>query len=651
MSEAQVEIRHIPALDGLRGLAVLGILLFHTGDLAGGWLGVDLFFVLSGFLITSLLLQEMRSTGRIDLLRFWVRRARRLLPALMLALVGIAGYALWMAEPEELSRIRIDALATLFYMANWNAIYGGHDYWQIFQAPSPLDHTWSLAIEEQFYLLWPPLAFWVLRRSRNPGRAVGLIAAFIAIASAAWMAMLFDEAEGTARVYFGTDTRAAAPLVGAALAAALQSTLRASPAPRRLSADVMSLLGMVVLAAAWLRLDGSDPFVYRGGLFLLSLAAAAVTGGVILSPSGLASRLLSLAPLRLLGLISYGLYLWHWPVYLVLTPERVGLDGWPLSLARIAASLAVAVLSYRFVERPIRSGAHSRVWEGRLALVGFALTAAVLVIATSQVMPAPSPVRVASETGSAGVARSSDRVDLFLVGDSVATKLAPRLGEMAGKRGLKMVSLASAACTLLQSDRLRYAGGPNLDISDCRDTKRGWNQWISTHRPRMVLILEGWSGMGDRLIGDQWLHPCQADFDRAYARDLRAAVKFMSAQGSLPLIATNSPPSEEDIRRKGTPVWDGLKGDVLFTEMRKRMDCQNEVRRAVVAATPAQLLPFDQFTCPEGKCRSRIGNSVLRSDGVHFSGSGESFAADWILNRLAPENAIRSLRSGGSTPP
>ena len=214
-------MRHQPALDGLRGVAVVAVLLYHGGVSAagGGFLGVDVFFALSGFLITSLLLAERASTGRIDLKAFWGRRARRLLPALLVVLVFVAVYAAVFARPGELDRIRQDGLSTLLYLANWRMIFGGQSYFESFEAPSPLRHTWSLGIEEQWYLVWPLVVALVLAWWRGAGRrALGVMCAVLAAASAVAMAVLASGADDPSRAYYGTDARAQGLLLGALLA-------------------------------------------------------------------------------------------------------------------------------------------------------------------------------------------------------------------------------------------------------------------------------------------------------------------------------------------------------------------------------------------------------------------------------------------------
>ncbi|MCB1258884.1 MAG: acyltransferase, partial [Acidimicrobiales bacterium] len=232
----RVEIRHIPALDGLRGAAVAGVLLFHGGVLDGGFMGVDLFFVLSGFLITTLLLREWDDTTTISLKRFWFRRARRLLPALFGLLVGVAIYALVVADGFELGAIRADGLAAVAYVANWQQILGGNGYWDVYSAPSPFLHTWSLAIEEQFYVLWPLVFVGVMRWSRSNKRVLLGLALVGAVASAIVMTLVFTEGADPSRAYLGTDTRAGGVLLGASLAIALSvwGTVRTDGARRGL---------------------------------------------------------------------------------------------------------------------------------------------------------------------------------------------------------------------------------------------------------------------------------------------------------------------------------------------------------------------------------------------------------------------------------
>ena len=371
MSQPQrVRTRPVPALDGMRGIAVLAVLLFHGGVswLQGGFLGVDLFFVLSGFLITALLLAEVDGTGRVDLRTFWLRRARRLLPALLL-LVAVIVLVAAVHTPLRLQPgVRASLLAALFYVANWQSIAAGGDYFTSTGPPSPVQHTWSLAIEEQFYLVWPLIvllvAFLVLRRGRRSARAGGMARAIRVVAlggtavSVVLMAVLADTRTGAYdRVYYGTDTRAQGLLIGAALATVLALRPQTTAAgPDRTRTRVAGLAAVVVLGWLITSTSGEDAWMYRGGFLLAAIAAAMVIWSATTDTDGPLARALSVRPLQALGRISYGVYLWHWPLFLALSAERTGSTGFGLLALRVAATVTVATVSYTLIEQPIRTG-------------------------------------------------------------------------------------------------------------------------------------------------------------------------------------------------------------------------------------------------------------------------------------------------------
>ncbi|HUS81694.1 MAG TPA: acyltransferase, partial [Dehalococcoidia bacterium] len=380
-----------PALDGIRALAVAAVLAYHAGLpwARGGFLGVDAFFVLSGFLITSLLLAEWRSQGGIGLMVFWSRRARRLLPALFLMIIGVAAYAAFIARPEELDKLRGDALATIGYVANWRPVFSGQSYFDQFSVPSPLRHTWSLAIEEQYYAVWPLLLLFLLHLRRGSMRLLLPATLAMLAASALLMGLLFQPGHDPSRVYYGTDTRAQSLLVGAALAMLL---LRVGPvrgAVPRATLQIVALPCVAGLGWAWMTTSSDSVLLYRGGFLLLAMGVAVVIAAVVQPGGGPVGRVLSLPPLRGLGLISYGVYLWHWPVYIVLTPDRAGLDGYGLFLARVLVTVAIAIASYHVVEMPVRRGAFRR-WRisWSLAPAAAAGVAIALVLVTRGGAPA-----------------------------------------------------------------------------------------------------------------------------------------------------------------------------------------------------------------------------------------------------------------------
>jgi peptidoglycan/LPS O-acetylase OafA/YrhL len=342
---------HLAPLDGLRAIAVAAVMAFHTGAgwAVGGFLGVDVFFVLSGFLITVLLVKEWQRRGTVSLRRFYARRALRLLPAVallcaFLLIVGPVGTgaaarnALWKA-----------VAGTLFYFQNWQQAFHLIPILQL------TDHTWSLAIEEQFYLVWPALLigamFLARRRGRHPLRAALALALVLAAVSALLKIVMWSGAGSQARIYYGTDTRADSLLIGAALAIAyaggwLERARRQLP----MLAPVAMLIIIVTFGFAH---DNSSRLYQDGGLTAFALVCGVLIGGLVLAPAGLLGRVLAVAPLVWLGRISYGLYLWHWPVFRYLHEARLGLSWGPTQLVRIAVTLAAATISYYLLERPM----------------------------------------------------------------------------------------------------------------------------------------------------------------------------------------------------------------------------------------------------------------------------------------------------------
>jgi peptidoglycan/LPS O-acetylase OafA/YrhL len=363
---------HLTGLDGLRAIAVLAVLAYHAGlgQAQGGFLGVEVFFVISGYLITALLLAEHRRAGRIDPVRFWLRRARRLLPALFCLLAATLAFAV-VVVPEEVARLRPDAVAALAYVTNWHLIAGDQSYFETIGRPSLFMHLWSLAIEEQFYLLWPLVLSVLLLAGRRAGLALTVVGA---LGSALWMAVLFQPGGDPSRLYYGTDTRLTGLLLGAALAFAwvpVVSTGDSGAAIPRLwtsrrvgrLADVLGIAGLAGLAWLCVTADAYTPFLYRGGLALVAVATVAVIAAAV-HPRSRLGPLLDVGPMRWIGSRSYGIYLWHWPIFTVTRPGiDVDLDAVPLLVLRFALTAIAAELSFRFVEAPIRSGAIERAWR------------------------------------------------------------------------------------------------------------------------------------------------------------------------------------------------------------------------------------------------------------------------------------------------
>ena len=357
-----------PGLDGVRALAVLTVIGFHEGasGLPGGFLGVDIFFVLSGFLITDLLVARYDRTGRLDLAGFWTRRARRLLPALAVMLVVVTAAAA-VIEPGQEASLRLALLAAGTYTSNWYQILHHVPYFAAAGqagAPPPLDHLWSLAIEEQFYLVWPLIVWCVIARlaTRRARVACALTGAAV---SALVMTIQYTPGGDPSAVYYGTDTHASALLIGAALALARPlRALTAIPAAHSRRLDIGGVAGLVVLAWAAGHFSGSDPVVYPVGLLLAALGAAGLVAAA--AGHGVIAAITSWRPLRWVGVRSYGIYLWHWPV-IALGTALVGPGAssawlWPVETG---VTIALASASWRYIETPIMRnglGATIRHW-------------------------------------------------------------------------------------------------------------------------------------------------------------------------------------------------------------------------------------------------------------------------------------------------
>lgn len=379
------------ALEGLRGVAILGVLLFHTGQLAGGFLGVDLFFVLSGYLITGLLLREVRGAGRIDVIAFWGRRCRRLFPALAVVLVVVT-LSVWATGAADLLRSALsDGPWVQASLVNWHLLAESADYWVADGHQRVFEHLWSIAVEEQFYVIWPVVVIAVARWGRRPEVGVLVVAVVGAIGSVLLMAGLYDPA-ATSRMYTGTDTRAFALLLGAA--AATEPVRRVVAALGQRVRAVACALAATGLTVAWVLVDGTEAsWLYLGGLAVFSCAAAVLVFLVAQSSAGGFPRLFMARPLVFVGGISYGMYLWHWPVIVLLSSPQlgVGLEGWPLTVTALGLSIGVATLMKRLLEDPIR---HRAAWAtGRTGGFAFAVTTVAL-IALWIVVPAPAPVTI-----------------------------------------------------------------------------------------------------------------------------------------------------------------------------------------------------------------------------------------------------------------
>lgn len=615
---------------------MLGVVLFHaSGFLPGGYLGVDLFFVLSGYLITSILVSEHQARKTINLTRFWIRRARRLFPALLSVLFAMGLYAHFVAKPAELATLRADSLATLLYVANWHAIFSDRDYWDLFLAASPLEHTWSLAIEEQFYVLWPLLVAALLVLGRRSTGFLASVALLLAVASTTAMWWLFDP-ESTARAYLGTDTRAAGILLGAALASVLRpGTVLAARQLRLL--DGLGLVGLLGLAAAWLWLEGENPWLYRGGFFLTELFGLAVIACGTQGPRSLVGRLLSARPLVLLGTISYGVYLWHWPINCVLGPERF--PGSPLLMhaARAVLLLLIATVSYRFYEKPIRSRG---IFFGRpLLIVPSAIAACLTVLFVStrpraepksvtlpQISPVPSSATSTNDIpGIFSVPFSTfppreafaHKVPRILVlGDSVANKLGWALRYRQEEFGVFVAERGVGNCSILTDPG--SAGLLARSQKSGRNCAETWSTDVRELSPELTFIVLGGGFFTRARVEGQYRRACERGWREAYTARLEQLVNEIGPHAGQ-LVFSVIPYPVGRWRKSGTL---------------DRVDCINATIRAFATKRALPIVDLMQKVCPTRDCQLMSEGEPIRPDGLHFDGRGAEQTARATLRDL-----------------
>jgi len=629
----------MPALDGVRALAVLAVMAFHNFSwLPGGYYGVDAFFVLSGFLITSLLVAEVGETGTLKLLRFWGRRARRLLPALFV-LVAALGVVHLVARsilpwPDPVP----DAVSTIFYVANWHFVAGDAGYFAANGASSPLLHTWSLAIEEQFYLLWPLVILVVVgRRGRvgGPARrrrlyALGAISVVGVAASAVWMWHLTPEGTTPLRAYYGTDARAQAVLIGAALAVAFVLFTTRSDRTRRLGV-VAGLAGLVGSVAVWHFIAEGSSLAFHGGFLLASTAAAAVVVGVVLAPAAPSSRLLSLRPLRYVGTISYGTYLWYWPVVLVVTGTRLHLGIWPLFVVRTAITLSLAALSYHLVEAPIRRGAFPgwRALLGAPAAAGFSV--ALVACSTLVLSPAASTSPPPSAASHAGAAQQRSDVRVLLVGDSMAGSLGAALAAEAPRYGIQLVNEGHPGCAVTTDSEYRFLLYRNPPGRPCQEGKPSalldlWRTYVARYRPQVVVYL-GRTDLFDQDYDGSWTSIGNPGFDGFFRSQLTAGVRILSSGGAHVVLLT-SPYYDSTANSGGTPVPEDTPGRVT--------DYDHIIESVAKGSSAVTVYPLSQVIDPGHTYQGTVDGVAMRcSDGVHFSVAAGQVIAPGLFPELA----------------
>jgi peptidoglycan/LPS O-acetylase OafA/YrhL len=619
--------RYRPALDGLRAIAVLGVMLYHglVSWLPGGFLGVDVFFVLSGYLITSILLAEWQTWRHIDLVGFYLRRARRLLPALVVVVLAVAVWARLEAAPDKYGEIRWDGVSTLLYVANWRFVFAHQSYFDQFGDPSPFRHMWSLGIEEQFYLVFPLLFVGLLAVTRGRRTSTAVWLGVGAVISALVTAFLFDPAMDPSRVYYGTDTRAQELLIGASAAVLMSRRAEAGTMARR-AAAIVSVAAIGAILAAFADIRDSDAVMYRGGFFGFAMICALLIAAMDVAPRGPVTRLLSLPPAVWTGKISYGLYLWHWPVYIALSPARAGLAGNGLLAVRIAVTFAAAILSYLIIERPIRAGALSRMRPARgrvIATLSVPLAVGVLVGSTVGGTAAELPQSPFATTSVAGAGQTH----ILVVGDSVGFSLVDGF-DATSYPHITVASSVKLGCGLARQ-QVVYQGDAGLLNTDCKHIIRTWMEAVHAQRPQVVVLVIGaWEVFDHEIDGADLTVGSQRYATYLTAR-LERARTLLSYDDST-LVIPNVPCYGQV---SSTPVD---QAQASIREDPERVAAVNQIIGRFVGAHPGDVRRVDLagFLCPTGSYLDTTDGVQMRYDGVHFSKPGAAKTWQWLMPRL-----------------
>lgn len=612
-------VGHIAALDGLRGIAVAAVVAYHLDSsvVSGGFLGVSLFFTLSGFLITNLLLAEWRQTGHIELRSFWQRRFRRLLPASLAGIALVVLMAPFVWDATQLRDLPGDVVASLAYVANWRFIISGDAYAAGFEAPSPLLHYWSLAIEEQFYLLVGVLTIW-LGRATSRRRWV-MVFGGLAIASMIATLALYDPL-ATDRVYFGSLTRAFELLAGVLLALLIGL---ASPRWLRRVTPVVGPIMLVAAVAAFLTVEITDTFLYRGGFWLMALLSCALI--IIAISGGTIATFLAWRPLTALGLISYGVYVYHWPLFLWLTEDRTGLDGWALATLRLTVTFALAIISFILLERPVREGTFRMRGAAAFVLV---VIVSILLVGGSALASRDSDVRSVAGTApsidlggdpSPGSPPTPDSIPgippdpperVLFMGDSLVHQAYPTIEDRLSEAGAEVRLIGGAGETMM-TNQAEWLGELETTVDDFDPD---------------VVVLESCCGAGDPRRPDPYIGPDGAEIEPDSEaqleewRRLSREVSDIAGSNGAQVLWILAPPA----RTNG-----------YYGPIEDRISVVNRVYSDLVACdTTLAVVDWSLLSGPDGSYAESLSDAsgeavqVRTADGLHFTDAGQALLAD-----------------------
>ncbi len=645
-------LRYVPALDGLRAIAVLAVIAYHLNWplIGGGFLGVDLFFVLSGFLITAILLKTSRSPSaaprslRSDLIVFYLRRTRRLLPALTVLLLAVSAWAAFVALPEQITNLRAQGLGAVFYVSNWVFIAEDTTYFEAFTDPSPLQHTWTLAIEEQFYLVWPVVVLvFLARRHRS-----WLIGGSLAIAAASAVLMWTTASSGALNTaYLGTFTRVHELMIGALAALLIDRPRRGQhrlSAPRRTAGTITGTITVsaVFIGASMVLLSPQGLAYYQGGSVLFSVVAAVLILTLVRHrPDG--GAILGNPVLRWIGAISYGLYLWHWPMIVWLTPATTSLEGLALDAVRLTATFAAAAVSYYAIEKPIRHGGWqhlkitTRAWWWAVP-TSMAVTATLLIAATSSTSADTAEASPASRVAAADHllgSTSTDGPSLLIIGDSVPQEVMPALGEAAAAADAQIIPLAFGGCSAVGLFQIDTDGSPFTWSRRCTDTTALQDAALAEHSPDTVIWYSNRERFGVRTDDGEPILAGTPEHRRVMEDAIWDSAQRLTASGANLLIVQPAPKAQATI---GLCAREPESADCAASSTQvESFTWLRSVYSQVAAELPGvNLISVDDVLCPSGApCGvEEIDGIPIRPDGVHIANDLEPWFAEILMQRI-----------------
>lgn len=592
------------ALDGVRGLAILGVLAFHTDGqwLSGGFLGVDIFFVLSGYLMVGILVNSTQSGLSMPMTAFWLRRARRLAPALLTMILVVVLMQLFVLT-ERPPQWRGDVVAALAYVTNWWALISGADYFTAWQSPSPLLQTWSLGIEEQFYIALP-VVLWLLLRARIQGRRLAAVFAALGVASAAWAFVL--QTGDPLRVYFGTDTRVQALLAGAVVGVLC---VRPAGVPRVWRNEGLQVAGWVSLAGLiglmiWVR--PWDQRLEAWVLTVSALLAAVMLWALLDGANSPLAKVFAWRPLVWVGGISYALYLWHWPVFLwIQSEEDTGLGG---QVWAIVLSVALAWATTRFIESRIRGGSFAHK-PARVQWLTYLVTA--LAIAALTLLPFHRAVPVGPSLPELPEAATlPTKVGLF--GDSTGYTV------IGGFPRDKYDQITLTAVTPLGCgvrDRNMQAAGLDPSKPECDGWQQRWRDAMEKYQPQATILMESVWELYDVVIDGKSYPPGTPEYDHAVSAALNEALDIITPPGGGPVYVVGVP-----CHAATRPDFAAVMNDVSRQQQLDRL-----LREAVAARQNVHYIDIRNITCGAKGPINRIDNVKLRFDGVHWTEPGARY--------------------------